>query len=65
MNAVGPAPIRTDLVRGVGEETLQRLLARQAIPRFAEIGDITNVVDFFLRPESDFITGQIIYLGGV
>jgi len=65
VNALGPAPIRTDLVRGVGEDRLQRLLARQAIARFAEIGDITNVVDFFLRPESNFITGQVIYLGGV
>jgi 3-oxoacyl-[acyl-carrier protein] reductase len=65
VNAVGPAPTRTDLVRGVGEEALQRLLARQAIPRFAELGDIVNVIDFFLRPESDFITGQIVYLGGV
>lgn len=65
VNAVGPAPTRTDLVRGVGEEKLQRLLARQAIPRFAEMSDITNVIDFFLRPESNFITGQVIYLGGV
>jgi 3-oxoacyl-[acyl-carrier protein] reductase len=27
--------------------------------------DVANVVDFFLRPESDFVTGQVIYLGGV
>jgi 3-oxoacyl-[acyl-carrier protein] reductase len=26
--------------------------------------DIANVVDFFIRPESDFITGQVLYLGG-
>lgn len=65
VNAVGPTPTRTDLVRGVGEDRLQRLIERQAIPRFAELRDIANVVDFFLRPESDFVTGQVIYLGGV
>jgi 3-oxoacyl-[acyl-carrier protein] reductase len=27
--------------------------------------DVANVVDFFLSPRSDFVTGQIIYLGGV
>ena len=27
--------------------------------------DIINVIDFFIKPESNFITGQVIYLGGV
>jgi 3-oxoacyl-[acyl-carrier protein] reductase len=27
--------------------------------------DVANTVDFFIRPESDFVTGQVIYLGGV
>jgi 3-oxoacyl-[acyl-carrier protein] reductase len=27
--------------------------------------DVINAIDFFLRAESDFITGQVIYLGGV
>jgi 3-oxoacyl-[acyl-carrier protein] reductase len=30
-----------------------------------ETRDVRNAVDFFLRPESDFITGQVLYLGGV
>lgn len=64
VNAVGPAPIRTDLLAGVGEEKLQQLIRRQAIRRFGEFRDVLNVVDFFLRPESDFVTGQVIYLGG-
>ena len=27
--------------------------------------DVVNVIDFFLRPESSFVTAQNIYLGGV
>jgi 3-oxoacyl-[acyl-carrier protein] reductase len=27
--------------------------------------DVANVTDFFLRAESDFVTGQNLYLGGV
>lgn len=65
VNAVGPTAVRTDLVGAVPEEKLQALLARQAIPRFGEFADIVNVIDFFLRPESRLVTGQIIYLGGV
>jgi 3-oxoacyl-[acyl-carrier protein] reductase len=65
VNAVGPTPIRTDLIRGVPESKLEALIERQAIRRFGELQDVSNVIDFFLSPRSDFITGQIIYLGGV
>ena len=65
VNAVGPVPIKTDLIRGVPEDKLKKLLDRQAIHRFGTFEDVQNVIDFFLRPESNFITGQVIYLGGV
>lgn len=64
-NAVGPNPIETDLLRGVPRSKLNALIARQAIPRLGRPVDVANVVDFFLRPESDLITGQVIYLGGI
>jgi 3-oxoacyl-[acyl-carrier protein] reductase len=65
VNAVGPTPVKTDLVKSVPEKKLQELIDRQAIRRFGEVRDITNVIDFFLQPQSDFVTGQIVYLGGV
>ncbi|THB66241.1 MAG: SDR family oxidoreductase [Desulfovibrio sp.] len=65
VNAIGPAPVKTDLIKNVPEEAMQRLLERQAIPRFAQFEDVARVMDFFLDPAGDFITGQIMYLGGV
>ena len=65
VNAIGPTPIRTDLIRGVPEDKLQALIDRQAIPRWGTMDDVINLVDFFVRPASDFITGQVVYLGGV
>lgn len=64
-NAVGPSPIRTRLTESLPEATMKQLLERQAIPRWAEAADVANVVDFFLRPESGLVTGQVVYLGGV
>ncbi len=64
-NAVGPSPIRTNLISGVPEEKLDALIARQAIREWATESDVLNVVDFFLRPESKMVTGQVIYLGGI
>lgn len=65
VNAVGPTPIDTDLIRGVPQEKLQKLVDHQAIARMGTPEDVTNVVDFFLRPESAFVTGQTLYLGGI
>lgn len=64
-NAVGPSPIKTGLLSGVPEKKLAKLIDAQAIHRWAVPGDVVNVVDFFLRPESSMVTGQVIYLGGV
>jgi 3-oxoacyl-[acyl-carrier protein] reductase len=44
---------------------MDALIKRQAIPRHGTFEDIANVVDFYLSPISDFITGQNIYLGGI
>jgi 3-oxoacyl-[acyl-carrier protein] reductase len=65
VNAVGPTPVKTDLVGGVPAEKMESLIGRQAIHRYGEFRDVANVVDFFIRPESDFVTGQVVYLGGV
>lgn len=65
VNAIGPTPVRTFLTAKVPEEKLNALLERQAIKRFGEYSDIGNVIDFFISKSSDFITGQIIYLGGI
>ncbi|MEQ1654292.1 MAG: SDR family oxidoreductase [Nitrospira sp.] len=65
VNAVGPTPVKTDLIRSVPQQKMDALLARQAVRRFGEFRDISNVIDFMIRPESDFVTGQVLFLGGV
>jgi 3-oxoacyl-[acyl-carrier protein] reductase len=65
VNAVGPAPIKTDLIRGVPPEKLEALISRQAIKRYGESRDVIQVIDFFINPASDFVTGQVIFLGGI
>jgi 3-oxoacyl-[acyl-carrier protein] reductase len=65
VNAVGPTPIETDLIRGVDRQKIDALIQLQAIKRRGELRDITNVIDFFIAEASDFVTGQVLYLGGV
>ena len=65
VNAVGPPAVQTDLTRGVPKDTMDKLLQRQAIHRFGDPQDVCNVIDFFIQPQSDMVTGQVVYLGGV
>jgi 3-oxoacyl-[acyl-carrier protein] reductase len=65
VNAIGPTAVATDMVRAVPRNKMEGLLARQAFHRFGEMRDVSNVTDFFLHPDSGFVTGQILYLGGV
>jgi 3-oxoacyl-[acyl-carrier protein] reductase len=65
VNAVGPTPIDTTLIRGIPKDKLVALIDSQAIKRMGTLEDVANVVDFFASAASDFITGQVVYLGGV
>ena len=64
VNAIGPTPVDTSLIRGVPKDKLAALIDRQAIKRMGTFDDVVNVVAFFTNVASEFVTGQIIYLGG-
>lgn len=63
-NAVGPAPTQTDIIKDYAEQT-KKIVERMPIRRYGELRDVSNAVDFFIRSESDFVTGQVLYLGGL
>jgi 3-oxoacyl-[acyl-carrier protein] reductase len=65
VNAIGPTPVETDLNKAVPQAKITELIELQAIPRLGTFEDVTNMIEFFVSEKSDFITGQIIYMGGV
>ena len=65
VNAIGPTPIKTDLIKGVPENKIKSLISRQAIKRYGQNRDVVNVINFFTNEKSGFITGQTIFLGGI
>jgi 3-oxoacyl-[acyl-carrier protein] reductase len=65
VNAVGPTPTPTALLGQIPQSKLDALIERQAVKRMGTMEDIFNVVDWLIQPASDFVTGQVIYLGGV
>ena len=65
VNAIGPSPIKTDLIRTIPKNKIEQLINSLSVKRYGEIRDVINVIDFFIKAESDYVTGQVIYLGGV
>ena len=53
VNAIAPTPVKTDLIKNVPEDKLDKLFEYQAIKRFGTFEDIKNLIDFFLRDESN------------
>ena len=64
-NCVGPSPVKTDLIKGIAEDKFAAMIDRQALKRYCDFTDISNVIDFFISKNSHFVSGQVIYLGGV
>lgn len=65
VNTLAISAIETDMLKQLNREKIDKVVAGLPIPRYATIDDITNVIDFFCSPKSDYITAQTIYLGGV
>jgi 3-oxoacyl-[acyl-carrier protein] reductase len=53
------------LIKNVPANKIQDLIGHQSIKRLGKYEDVKNVIDFYLSPASDFITGQVMYLGGI
>jgi NAD(P)-dependent dehydrogenase (short-subunit alcohol dehydrogenase family) len=65
VNAVGPGSIDTG-ANGtlVDDEFVAAELARTPIKRFGDPRDIAVAVRFFLQPEADWVTGQVLFVDG-
>lgn len=69
INAVGPGPIDTPLLRsrGTADEWLSRVRdyeARLPMQRLGQPEDVASVVDFLLSDKSSYITGQLLQPNG-
>ena len=68
VNAVAPGPIAaTEMFHDVipeGSERMQQLAENIPVKRLGHPDDVARAVLFFARPESDFITGQTLFVCG-
>ena len=63
VNAVGPGPVKTDLIKNIPANKIDKIISQLSSKSYTSIDDILNILDFFIKKESQLVNGQIIYLG--
>ncbi len=66
VNVVAPGLVRTGLTRAITEHepSAQASLGMHPLRRFGEPGDVARAIAFFLDPQNDWITGQVLAVDG-
>ena len=64
-NSLGVTAIETDMLNQLPRDKIDEIINDLRIPRYAKLEDIINVINFFISPDSDYITAQTLYLGGI
>lgn len=64
-NAIGPAPIETDLIKNVPKDKIRQILIKLPSKRLGQFEDVSNMIDPLISESGDSITGQIMYMGGL
>lgn len=64
VNVVAPGLIDTPLTQSLKKEVLNKLINAQPTKNLGKVEDVAEAVSFFINNESNFITGQILYVDG-
>lgn len=65
VNTIAPGPVETNLIKGLSENQINKIIDRQSIQEKATPQDILNVCKLLLSNEAKDITGQTINVKGV
>jgi 3-oxoacyl-[acyl-carrier protein] reductase len=63
-NAVAPGLTATEMVETIPSEVLERMIDAIPLGRMGEPSEIADVVAWLCSPESSYVTGQVVVVGG-
>jgi len=64
VNCIAPGPINTNLLKGVSEEQINKIVAQQIIPKQFLPTDVCDLVELLIDGRSSSLTGQVLHVGG-
>lgn len=64
MNGVAPGLVETEIIKDVGQPTIDRILNETPMKRIGQADEIANLVHFLLSEASSFMMGQTLVASG-
>ena len=64
VNAVAPGLTNTEMVKTIPDDVLDRMIDAIPLARMGEPSEIADLVAYLCSPESSYITGQVVVIGG-
>ncbi len=64
VNCIAPGPIRTDLLRGVTDSQIQKIISQQVIPKQFQKSDVCDLVELLIDNRAASLSGQVLNIGG-
>ena len=64
VNAIAPGFIDTDIVKGVPDEIIEKILAKIPLGRLGKASEVAGAVAYLASLDGDYITGQVIDING-
>jgi acetoacetyl-CoA reductase len=64
VNCVAPGFIETDMVAGVPQEALEKIIAKVPVGRLGNAGEIARAVQFLLDDDAAYVTGSVLSVNG-
>lgn len=65
VNCIAPGPVRTNLLKGVSDSQIKKIVNRQIIKKEMDPKDVVKMVDLILSENSSNLTGQVLHIGGI
>lgn len=65
VNCIAPGPIRTDLLSGITDAQIDRIIDQQVLQKQFGTEDICDLVELLLDDRSSSLSGQVLNVGGV
>jgi 3-oxoacyl-[acyl-carrier protein] reductase len=65
VNCIAPGPIKTDLLRGITDAQIKKIISQQVIPKQFQKSDVCDLVELLIDSRASSLSGQVLNIGGV
>ena len=65
VNCIAPGPIRTDLLRGITDTQIEKIISQQVLPKIFQKSDVCDLIELLIDKKAASLSGQILNVGGV